>query len=308
MVGGSNPTPRTLREPRNFLAFLLTKTTLTPGTIKRRVRALKSLAKHVDLFDDDAVVGFLNTCNWSNGTKNIVVVAYQDWLRMYGLPKLRLPKYHVAEKLPFIPTEKEIDALINSARLRLSCFLRLLKETGVRPVEAWRLLWTDIDTAQRTVNIRTAKRGNPRKLRVSQQLLNMLGGLKKDNNYLFSPSGLRERFDTELEHFTRNYTKFRKRLASKLQNSRLTQISLYTFRHWKATMEYNKTKDILYVMRVLGHKNIKNTLKYTQLVNFEVDDYICKAATTVKQASELIETGYEYVCEMADVKLFRKRK
>jgi len=73
-------------------------------------------------------------------------------------------------------------------------------------------------------------------------------------------------------------------------------------------MEYNKTKDILYVMQVLGHKNIKNTLKYTQLVNLEEDEYICKAATTAKQASELIETGYEYVCEIEDIKLFRKRK
>jgi len=40
-------------------------------------------------------------------------------------------------------------------------------------------------------------------------------------------------------------------------------------------MEYAKTKDILYVMKLLGHKNIKNTLIYTQLVNFERDEYVC---------------------------------
>jgi hypothetical protein len=104
--------------------FLLSKTSLANGTIKRRVKALKSLEKHVDLFDEDAVVRFLNTCSWSNGTKNIVLQAYQDWLRMYGLPKLELAKYHVSEKLPFNPLEKEIDTLINSARHRLSCYLR----------------------------------------------------------------------------------------------------------------------------------------------------------------------------------------
>ncbi|NIO36307.1 hypothetical protein GTO27_01235 [Candidatus Bathyarchaeota archaeon] len=75
---GSNPTPRTIREPHDFLVFLLSKTSLAHGTIKRRVRALKSLAKHVDLFDEDAVVAFLNTCSWSNGTKNIVLLAYRD--------------------------------------------------------------------------------------------------------------------------------------------------------------------------------------------------------------------------------------
>ena len=73
-------------------------------------------------------------------------------------------------------------------------------------------------------------------------------------------------------------------------------------------MEYHKTKDILHVMRLLGHKNIKNTLIYTQLVTFEYDDFICKAAENVKEAKELIEAGYEYVTEMDHLKLFRKRK
>jgi hypothetical protein len=66
-----------------------------------------------------------------------------------------------------------------------------------------------------------------------------------------------------------------------------------------ATMEYHKTKDILHVMRLLGHKNIKNTLIYTQLVTFEDDDFICKTAENVKEAKELIEAGYEYVCDMS---------
>lgn len=73
-------------------------------------------------------------------------------------------------------------------------------------------------------------------------------------------------------------------------------------------MEYAKTKDILHVMQVLGHRNIKNTLRYTQLVNFKEDEFICKTAKTVQEASQLIEAGFEYVCEVDDVKLFRKRK
>jgi len=31
-------------------------------------------------------------------------------------------------------------------------------------------------------------------------------------------------------------------------------------------------------------------------------------AKTVKEACELVEAGFEYVCEMDDVKIFRKRK
>ncbi|HYA77769.1 MAG TPA: hypothetical protein VEF91_03545 [Verrucomicrobiae bacterium] len=73
-------------------------------------------------------------------------------------------------------------------------------------------------------------------------------------------------------------------------------------------MEYHKTKDIHYVMRMLGHKNIKDTLIYTQLVTFENADFICKVPENIKEAKELIEAGYEYVTEMDGLKLFRKRK
>jgi hypothetical protein len=61
-------------------------------------------------------------------------------------------------------------------------------------------------------------------------------------------------------------------------------------------------------MQLLGHKSINNTLKYTQLINFESDDFVCKVAKTLKEASQLIEAGFEYVTEMEGFKLFRKRK
>jgi hypothetical protein len=62
-------------------------------------------------------------------------------------------------------------------------------------------------------------------------------------------------------------------------------------------------------LQLLGHKRIQNTLKYTQLVNFNgQDEYVCKTAKTTTQAKELIESGFDYVCDMEDVKLFRKRK
>jgi len=74
-------------------------------------------------------------------------------------------------------------------------------------------------------------------------------------------------------------------------------------------MEYHRTKDILHVMRLLGHKNIANTLIYTQLVEFEDDDKYCTAvASNVQDARKLLETGFEYVCSHKDEMLFRKRK
>jgi hypothetical protein len=83
---------------------------------------------------------------------------------------------------------------------------------------------------------------------------------------------------------------------------------LSAFRHWKAIMEFHKTRNILHVMKMLGHRNIQNTLLYTQLISFESDEYHSATATTVQEAQKLVEAGFEYVCDFNDTKLFRKRK
>ncbi len=96
--------------------------------------------------------------------------------------------------------------------------------------------------------------------------------------------------------------------AAKLQNPRLERIAFHTFRHWKATTEYEKTKDILYVMNLLGHRNINNTLIYTQLVNFESSDYHSATAKSAEEAKQLVESGFEYACPTPEnVTLPKKR-
>jgi hypothetical protein len=74
-------------------------------------------------------------------------------------------------------------------------------------------------------------------------------------------------------------------------------------------MEYHKTKDLLYIKQLLGHKDLRTTLRYTQLLeNLGNDEYHCKAVKTINEATQLIENGFEYVTEIEGTKLFRKRK
>jgi len=100
----------------------------------------------------------------------------------------------------------------------------------------------------------------------------------------------------------------RKVIANKLQNPRICLISFKSLRHFKATMEYHRTKDILYVKELLGHVSITSTLVYTHLVNFESDEWTCKVANNLEEAVKLVEAGFEYVTDMDSVKVFRKRK
>jgi hypothetical protein len=49
-------------------------------------------------------------------------------------------------------------------------------------------------------------------------------------------------------------------------------------------------------------------LRYVQLISFPSDEFYCATAKDVNEAKALIERGFEYVCDVDGVKLFRKRK
>ena len=97
-----------------------------------------------------------------------------------------------------------------------------------------------------------------------------------------------------------------------MNNPRLLKITFKTLRHFKGTILYHKTRDILHVKETLGHKDINNTLIYIHLeaAIFKTinDTFTVRTATTLKEAEKLLEVGFEYVTEIDNVKLFRKRK
>jgi integrase len=106
-----------------------------------------------------------------------------------------------------------------------------------------------------------------------------------------------------------NFMRQRKKASHKLQNPRLQKISFHTLHHFYGTMLYHKTKDILYAKEKLGHRSITSTLIYTQLVSFDREDYTSKVAKNTKEAGQLVEAGFEYVCTTPQkLMLFRKRK
>ncbi len=238
--------------------------------------------------------------DWSDNTKCLAVAAYTLFASVNSVA-WKPPAYKPKRKLPFIPLESEIDALIASCGKKTATLLQCLKETAARIGEVTALRWIDVDLEHNTVTINAPeKEGNPRIFKISNKLAAMLNALPKQDERVFG--------NRSPNNAAVNFRRQRKRAARKLQNPRLNYIHFHTLRHWKATIEYHKTKDILHVMRMLGHKNIKNTLVYTHMIQFESDEYHSAVAKTVKEAEELIEAGFEYVCTHEGAMLFRKRK
>ena len=257
------------------------------------------VSKGANLSEPESINAVLASSSWANSTRSVVAAAYQKYAVLNDI-KWNPPKYVQIYRLPFIPLEKEIDEFIASVGRRMSVLLQCLKETGARIGEVLKIEWNDIDSEKRTIAINhPEKHGNTRVVKISDKLIAMLNRLPRDHGTVFGTS-----WQTAHNSFGAQ----RKRAAEKLGNPRILQIHFHTFRHWKATMEYHRTKDILHVMRLLGHKNIANTLIYTQLVEFESDEFCSAVANNVDEAKKLIEAGFEYVCSHNETMLFKKRK
>ena len=284
------------------VAWHLKKEGYSQSTIFSYPKCLKLLVKYgANLYDPENVKDVIaNRETWGNGSKLMAVAAYTYFASMNGIP-WNPPKYKAVRKLPFIPLESEIDGLIASAGKKLSTALQVVKETAMRIGEACRLKWVDVDLERNTVIVNAPEKGgNPRMFKISAKLAAMLNALPKTSDKVFGKM--------KSADISSHLCRLRKRIAYKLQNPRLNNIHFHTLRHWKATMEYHKTKDILHVMKMLGHRNIQNTLIYTQLINFESDEYHSAVAVDMKEARELVEAGFEYVCTHEISMLFRKRK
>lgn len=135
----------------------------------------------------------------------------------------------------------------------------------------------------------------------------MLNQMPRTNDYVFGTF--------TMNSLKATYTRARKRIAFKLGNPRLKEIHFHTLRHWKATMEYHYTKDILAVKAFLGHVTLDNTLLYIQLdkqlfQNIPEDQFITRVAHNTEECCSLMEVGFEYHTGTFEDggKIFRKRK
>ena len=273
-----------------------------PYTIIARRKALLRLAKHgANLLEPESVKETIARENVSINTKVHYVSCYDGFAKWLGI-SWNPPQYKFEGKLPWIPLESELDQLIAGCKKRLATFLQTLKETMARAGEVWALKWTDLNGNILTIN--SPEKGSlPRQFKISDKLVSMLNSLPRKSERIFGPY-------ENLANFRANFVKRRRYIAQKLGNPRINKITFHSFRHWGATMLYARTKDILYVKQKLGHRCIENTMVYTQLVNFESDDYHVAHAKTLAEEDELIKSGFEFVRydEKEGVAIYRKGK
>ena len=300
---GKSKTTNNLKGELVNYAWWMKKNGYAKTTIRLNTTILRLLTERgAQLFNSDSIKEVIAKQEWSNSRKHSAIATYTLFLKTHG-QTWEPPRCKVSRKLPYIPTEKEIDSLIAGCGQKLGTFLLLLKETAMRKGEAFRLLWKDIDFERRTITLNDPEKGSRSRIfKASNKLIARINTLPRKNKRVFSSNSTQKT----------SFYDSRKRIARKLQNPRLQQISFHTLRHWKATMLYHQTKDILYVKEYLGHNKVETTLLYIQLAETIFknlnDEFTVKVASAKEEIKALLEVGFEYICEKDDLYYFRKRK
>ncbi|MFB0502000.1 MAG: tyrosine-type recombinase/integrase [Candidatus Bathyarchaeia archaeon] len=153
-AGATKPDQATIKGKIVEFVWHLKKQGYSEQTIKTYMANLERLLKRgANLLDGESVKDVIaQQESWSTTTKHVAVTSYAAFTTFNGIA-WSPPSYKPQTKLPFIPLESEIDALIASADKRLSTILQLLKETAMRIGEACKLKWIDIDLANNVVTV-----------------------------------------------------------------------------------------------------------------------------------------------------------
>ena len=266
----------------------------------RYARSLTTLeSRGADINNPESVKDVMAKQKWQEGTKQSVVNAVLRYYK-YNNINAAFPTYKRQDKVQFIPTEQELDQLISGCKHRLATFLQTLKETGARYGEAYMLKWIDLDTENGTLAITPEKGSNPRRLKISTKLIGMILQLPRKNDTMFAYGNK--------DIIRKNFQRARKRIAINLNNPRIRQIHMHTFRHWKASTLFHDCNNAIIVMKQLGHKCLNNTQRYIQLMPEGLDKFVCEFAYTKEDDKRLIEAGYEFHAKRDDVNIYRKRK
>ncbi len=278
---------------------------LSAKSQKTYAKKIKYLSKNVNLDNPLETEQYILSLKKASKYKQGLLLAYLHYCKANDInwspPKLK------SQSMPIVvPTEERIDKIISRCSLKYITIFQISKH-GLRPDEVSKITLRDIDVQRGLLTVRTSKLGAERTIKLKEYAKeNLKAHIQKsrithlDKPLFPSSDALREQWN-----------KYRKRAYLNFRDQELLKIRLYDLRHWFATTEYMKTRDLLHVKYLMGHRHIESTMVYVHLAQGLIntsEDYICKVARTIEEACKLVESGFEYICEMDGVKLFKKRK
>jgi integrase len=277
------------------------------STLKHMSYKLRELARNCDITNPESVKAYISTAvnqqtkePLADETRNKFAYAYDKYCEKQNIT-WKKPFYRVEEKTPIIPTTENVNAIINSATTRYAVIFKILTETGAEGQELRNVTQSDVDPEQGLISIRGSKGHASGTYRLKTQTAEMLR--------IYLHKNPQEHPFPHPRIMGEVWRQTRRRASQKLCNPALAKIPLKNLRNYSGAQLYYKLQDPIAVMRHLRHKKLETTMHYIRgITTGGEEEYTCKTATNVKEATDLIEHGFQYITEMDGLKLFRKRK
>ena len=153
-------------------------------------------------------------------------------------------------------SEEEAERLISNCDKYLKSIVITALNTGMRKSEILNLTWDRVDLKNRLILLDKTKNGERREIPINDTLYNTLSGLTRHvkTGYVFyNPETLKPYYD------------IKKGFASALRKSRILDFRFHDLRHTFASWLAMKGADLVTVKDLMGHKDIKMTLRYSHL-------------------------------------------
>ena len=177
--------------------------------------------------------------------------------------KVKLLKGEV-KRLRYL-ADDEAARLISNCDNYLKPILIMALNTGMRKSEIMNLTWDRVDMLNRVILLDTSKNGERREIPINNNLYESLTGIIRQINVkyvFFNPRTLKP------------YKDIKKGFSAALGKSHILDFRFHDLRHTFASQLVMKSVDLATVRDLMGHKDIKMTLRYSHLSKTHLKDAV----------------------------------
>ena len=191
----------------------------------------------------------------------ILNVAEFEWrVKTYRLKMQRFKLKEPAENIKFLKDWNHAQRIIDGAADHLKPIIYTALYTGLRESNILNLKWENIDFKNNTINIKVKDKnkdgGKNLSIPMIDKLKEILQALPRESEYVFTYKGDRIK-------------DIKKSWHTALKNANIPYTNFHTLRHTCATWLLKKTGNLKLTQQVLGHADIKTTVKYAHVLDDE---------------------------------------
>jgi len=235
---------------------------------------LKTIKDHAaDNFNTKRLKDYLNYCAGELKLNEHTLHSRMNALKFYFEQVLKrekffwdIPRPKKPLQLPKVLSREEIAALLKTIEnLKHKTMIMLGYGCGLRVSEITALQLTDLDEDRRLLIVRKAKGKKDRVISLSPALLVMLREYKTK----YKPSGFL--FEGQYAGSAYSIRSLESIIHSAKEKAGIKKAgSMHMLRHSFATHLLDKGTDVVFIQKLLGHNDIKTTLRYLHVTNKDI--------------------------------------